>query len=105
MPGDSAAVITVACAHWSRRTTFTPRSCRRTAKASYAALRELFFVDGNNFHHGRSLDGQFRFTAFPIQAADSLAFEPVLTTTALIPDRRSLADPHESEPPSATHAP
>ena len=60
-------------------------------EGSYAALRELFFVDGNNFHHGRSLDGQFRFTAFPIQAADSLAFEPLLTTTALIPDRRSLA--------------
>jgi len=60
-------------------------------EGSYAALRELFFVDGNNFHHGRSLDGQFRFTAFPIQAADTLAFEPLLTTTALIPDRRSLA--------------
>jgi hypothetical protein len=60
-------------------------------EGGYAALRELFFVDGNNFHQGRSLDGQFRFTAFPIQAADSLAFEPILTTTALIPDRRSLA--------------
>jgi hypothetical protein len=46
-------------------------------EGSYAALRELFFVDGNNFHQGRSLDGQFRFTAFPIQAADSLAFEPI----------------------------
>jgi len=59
-------------------------------EGSYSALRELFFVDGNNFHQGRTLDGQFRFTAFPTQSADSLAFEPILTTTALIPDRRSL---------------
>ncbi|HSE45959.1 MAG TPA: serine/threonine-protein kinase, partial [Gemmatimonadales bacterium] len=59
-------------------------------EGSYAALRELFFVDGNNFHEGRSLDGQVRFTAFPTQAADSLAFEPILTTTAVIPDQRSL---------------
>ncbi len=60
-------------------------------EGSYAALRELFFVDGNNFHQGYSLDGQFRFSAFPIQAADSLAFAPILTMTAVIPDRRSLA--------------
>jgi hypothetical protein len=60
--------------------------------AGYAALRDLFLVDPNRFRQGRSLDGQLRFTAFPIRAADTLAFEPLVTSTVVIPDRRSAAD-------------